>query len=274
MTSQPWHPQQEALAAYAAGAIGVPVVASIEAHLLACAECRGSMAGLAPAAVVARGREQLRMALPTIRYPFLVRVAQRLGLRDADAVLLGQSRIMTDAWLLSIIVVVGFAVFASSFDTRASDTLFLVIAPLVPVLGVCLSYATTGPTLEELATASPYSSMRLTLLRTAAVLAPCLLISLVAAVAGQAHLLMLAWLLPSLAFTLLVLAASTWFSVELTGIVVALGWAFCVGLAAWRHDPAAAVAADLQPLYLLVAAVAAVTVAVRVRRDINPGGIA
>jgi hypothetical protein len=275
MSDQQWHPGPGPLSAYAAGEGDVLFAASVETHLARCKQCRDVMRSLASTAVVDRGRELLDIALPVSRYPLAVRLAQRLGLRDTDALLVAESRAMSTAWVVSAMVVLAFALAASSLATDSSEAVFLLLAPLVPVLGVSITYATTGPTLAQLAAASPYSTGRLLLLRTASVLVPCLPVCLLAGAAVRAPLwLLVAWLLPSLACALTVLALSTWVSVELSGAGVALVWALVVASGAWRHDVAQTVAADLQPIYLGLAVVAGALIAARARRHVTPGGVA
>jgi hypothetical protein len=273
--SSSWHPPSTSLAEYATGRPTAVTAASVEAHLVACAECRRAVAPLAPSAVVEAGRVGQRSALQRPRAPWAVRLARRAGLSDPDAVLLTASSALRDSWIVSVVVVLGFAAAAPSFAGGLGDAAFLVIAPLVPVVGVALVYAGTEPTIEAIAGAAPYSQLRLLLLRTVAVLVTTLpLVALAALLARGAGWAMVGWLLPSLAFTAAVLALSTWLAVEVAAPVVALLWTGTVCAAAFHQSAQAVVSAAVQPLYLVLAAGAAAVVAVQVRRGHTPGGIA
>lgn len=275
MTVQDWHPGEAMLADYAARQTGAAMSASVEAHLIRCAACRADLVPHAPSAVIDTGRDLLRVALVRRRHPFIVRVAHRLGLPDSLATLLTESRAMSDAWLAALIVAFGFAAVADTFSGRVGDAVFLLVAPLVPVVGVAMVFTNTEPALEQIARATPFSSLRLLLLRTVAVLVTGLPLCLAAAALrmdGPGALAV--WLLPALAGTVLVLALATWFSGEIVAAVVGLAWALTVGIAALHQHPSAIVTAPAQLLYLVVAALAALAIAVQARRGQIPGGIA
>jgi hypothetical protein len=101
---------------------------------------------------------------------------------------------------------------------------FLGLAPVVPVLAVVLAYDALDP-LREVCLATPYSALRLALLRATAALAiavpATLAIGLV--VPGMGHLA-LAWLLPSLGLVTAVLALLTWLEAPYAGTLVAGAW--------------------------------------------------
>lgn len=275
MSVQNWHPGEAMLADYAARQTGAAMSASVEAHLIRCAVCRADLVPYTPPAMVEAGRDLLRAALVRRRHPFLVRVAELLGLPDSLATLLTESRAMSDAWLTALFVVLSFAAAANTFSGWLGDAVFLLVAPLVPVVGVAMVFTNTEPALEQIARGTPFSSLRLLLLRTAAVLVTGLPLSFVAAaVRMDGPGTLAAWLLPALAGTVLVLALATWFPVELVAPAVGLSWALAIGTAALHQHPSALVAAPVQLLYLVVAALAAVVVAVQARRGRVPGGIA
>ena len=270
-----WHPGVEALREYATGRPSAAAAASVEAHLVGCAPCRSAVAPLAPAAVVDAGRLRLREAIQRPRRPWAVRLAERLGLGEPNATLLSGSSAMQDAWIVSMVVVLGFAAAAPSFAGGLGDAAFLLIAPLVPVVGVALVYAGTEPTIESISAAAPYSQLRLLLLRSAAVLASTLPVLALAALAARGGgWAMAAWLLPSLAFTSVVLALSTWVAIEVAAPAVALLWAATVCAAAVQHAPESVVSAAVQPIYLALAAGAVAVLAVQLRRGNSPGGVA
>ncbi len=84
-----------------------------------------------------------------------------------------------------------------------------------------------------------------------------------------------AWLLPATALTLLALVGMTWWRHDGVAAVVSIGWLVVVATAyAADDDVTAAVRAELQLAYLVVAAAAAALLAVRIRGSRVPGGYA
>ena len=86
---------------------------------------------------------------------------------------------MRTAWFSSSVVALGFAFLASRFTDGGALWPFLVVAPLVPTLGVAVSYDASAESLESLITTTPFGRARLILIRTLAVLLTCLPLALV-----------------------------------------------------------------------------------------------
>jgi hypothetical protein len=107
------------------------------------------------------------------------------------------------SWLGAVVAVLAMTVIAAN-SVRAPGTisLFLALAPLLPLAGVALSY---GPALDptyEMAVVSPMHGFRLLMIRTVPVLAVALVLNGLATLALPAYgLRALAWLLPALALT-------------------------------------------------------------------------
>jgi hypothetical protein len=151
--------------------------------------------------------------------------------------------------------------------------LYLLVAPLVPVLGVVGAFAATDP-LTELTNATPYSKMRLALLRTLAVVTAT--VPLVVVMGGVAHVgwLSVAWLGPAFGLTLTALVALTWWPPWVTGTGASIVWAVVVAVAFERHDLTAAIQLQAQICYLIVAAATAAGLTARIRAAHTPGGYA
>jgi hypothetical protein len=163
-----WHASDDMLRRYARGETGMALTASVESHLLRCGVCRGRLAPAVDAPLEAAWTGVLD-AIQAPPAPHLVRVLRRLGLRDADGVLLAAARAVSGAWTLATLAVVVFAALATFADAGRGLALYLLVAPLVPVVGVVAAFGATDP-LVELASTTPYSKARLAALRTAAVL--------------------------------------------------------------------------------------------------------
>jgi hypothetical protein len=109
--------------------------------------------------------------------------------------------------------------------------LFLAIAPLVPAAAVALCFdPRIEPALEHELT-TPYSAMRLVMLRTAAVLLtglPLLLLLGLLVPGSEPYL----WLLPAAGFVGAVLALSTWTTPLRAAAVIGAAWLAAVSTAA------------------------------------------
>jgi hypothetical protein len=104
------------------------------------------------------------------------------------------------------------------------EAFFLILAPLVPVLAVVATYDATDP-FREVTEASPFSKLRLALLRTSAALTAA--IPLTVAVALTVPNLtgyFATWLLPGLALTVATLILMTWLTAWVACGVTSVGW--------------------------------------------------
>jgi hypothetical protein len=273
MSTGSWHASDEMLRTYVRGQTGIAVTASVEAHLLRCAACRERIAPeVAEPLEVAWTRVVERIQTP--RLPFVVRLMRRCGLSESDSVLLAAARALNGAWLLATLAVVVFAALAAIPSASQGQALYLLVAPLVPVAGVVAAFATSDP-LVDLTGTTPYPKARLALLRTVAVVITSVPLSIAIGVAipGIAWLAF-AWLVPALALTLITLVGMTWWKPEPVGIAVALAWVVVITIARANDDVAGAVGGEQQVAYLVLAALAAVALAFRLRAAHTPGGYA
>jgi hypothetical protein len=111
------------------------------------------------------------------------------------------------------------------------DVLFVALAPLVPVLAVLAAFDATE-SMREVSAATPYSKLRLCLIRATAALAvavPTMVaFGLVVPVLEPLAFL---WLLPALALTSAALVLLTWMPARVTGAVLGLAWvSFAIGV--------------------------------------------
>jgi hypothetical protein len=229
----PIHIDEELLIGYCELSVTAATAAAIEAHLMICAICRLELG--AAAAVTGEGRdgpEQMwdgileRVDRP--RRSITERLLGAVGVRAETAKLLATTPALRLAWLAAVGLVAAFAVAAASHEGGDPWPL-LVLAPLLPLAGVATAY---GPALDptyEIGVAAPMSAMRLTLLRTLAVLATTMPVLLIATLAAPgAGWSPLGWLLPALALVSVTLALSTWVSPEGAGIIVGAAWLIAI----------------------------------------------
>ncbi len=132
------------------------------------------------------------------------------------------------AWYiaLAVVVFIGFAT-TNPDEPRQSLFVLLVLAPLVPVLGVAMAYGPSADPAYEVQLATPMRGLRLIAIRAAtvlgvsiAVIVPISLLSMVARPMAAA------WLLPAFAVTTGSLAVMTFLSPRLATTIVGGAWVF------------------------------------------------
>jgi hypothetical protein len=198
-----WHVAEEDLRAYVRGDLAPPMLWSADTHLVACAECRARLASVSDPAALDAGWERLDAELDAPRPGLFEGLLLKLGIADHTARLLAATPVLRRSWLMAVAAVLMMTV-AASDELRSphSPTLFLALAPLLPLAGVALAY---GPAIDptyETAVVSPLHGFRLLLVRTVAVLAVGLGVNGLATLALPGYgLAALAWLLPALALT-------------------------------------------------------------------------
>ncbi|WP_399886403.1 zf-HC2 domain-containing protein [Streptomyces sp. BBFR51] len=222
-----WHVDEDDLRAYARGELAAPALWSADAHLTACAACRGVLAEVSDAAALDTAWERLDAELDAPRPGRIEGLLVRCGVGDGTARLLTATPILRRSWFGAIAAVLLMTFFVA-FTAGAADkpTLFLAFAPLLPLASVALAY---GPALDptyEMAVVSPMHGFRLLMIRTVAVLVVALGVGAVAGLAlpgfGPAAL---AWLLPGLALTATALALTPRLGPVIAPSVLVCVWA-------------------------------------------------
>lgn len=231
-----WHLAPTTLARYADGTVDVAGAASVETHVLRCAECRAALSGYADQRVVDTAWTEIIARLDAPRSTLLERLLLRCGVRDDHARLLAATPTLRASWLASIAVVAGFAV-AAARSPRGTINIFLLIAPLLPVAGVAAAYGPGVDPTYEIGLAAPFRGVRLLMLRAASALVVTCVIAGVAALAlPGAGWAAAGWLLPALGLTMATLYLGTFVDPVVAGTAVGFGWAAVTGLAARLRD--------------------------------------
>ena len=269
-----WHVDRQLLGAYMAGTIDGVIAASVEQHILRCRACRAGLVAIpSPAlgldAVWGRVRDTIEVPEPTL----VERIARRLRVPPADARLLAATPSLTPSWFAGLAAVVGLALVAATYGRGQSVALFLLVAPLVPLLGVAASFDPTLDPSHEVAAVTPYPNLRLLLLRATAVLATSLpVVAVTAALLPATPWVAVGWLLPALAFALTVLALHPWVAMAHSAAAIAVIWSGGVISAGVQQDVGVVVGPGLQPVYLSIAVAAGVLLVVQARRLNRPEG--
>ncbi len=264
MSTQVWHAAEPLLRGYLGGSLNALEGASVEQHLTRCPECRSLLASLSDRAVLERGWREVRTTIERPTRPLVIRAARHLGLPDAYAVLLGASMSLRTAWLSSVVVALSFCLVAAHIASDTELWPFLLVAPLIPVLGVAAAFGDADDPGETLVVTSPFGRDRLILLRTAAVLvttvpAACLFGLLLPAPAWVG----IAWLGPALSLVPVLLALASFVDPRLAGAVVALVWGGFVLGSVRPFGPTWPVEGSQQLLFLGAALVAVAVLALR-----------
>ncbi len=245
-----WHAPDDLVARYTDGTLAEPDAWSLEKHLERCGGCAARVSyavrETSAGAVLADVREAV---LADLREAVLREAAHEAAHRAAPTpagpvrptgttprlarVLWAAGPAVRGAWLPAVLLVaVGAVALAYGAGFSGARPLLLAVAPVVPVVGVALSYGAHADPLHEIAAATPSAGLRLALTRTAAVLAVSLPLLTLAGVLlpssgapGAA-----AWLLPGLALTLASLALAGYVGFRAATAVTGGGW-LCAVLA-------------------------------------------
>jgi len=261
-----WHADRALLDRYLRGEAGGALGSSVEAHLLRCETCRRRMQHLVDPAPLDLVWARLEDSLQSPRPRLLERLVHRVGVSDEDALLLAAAPSLRAGWLWGTAVALVFAALAAAEGGPHGASFFLVVAPLVPVAGVAVSY---GPDIDEAfepTLAAPYPSSRLLLLRALATLLTSIPLAALGGLLLPSHgwsdWTAATWLLPAVAGVTLTLAGATWVGTTRAGAAVAVGWLFVVAATSaspgTTTGPASLLAAAALPVYAAVTVAAAV----------------
>jgi len=221
-----WHVPDEDLRRYADRGAGPPWLWSIEAHLAACGQCRYRLADVADPALVRAGWARLDAELDAPRPGPVESMLVRLGVHEHTARLLAATPVLRWSWLAAVTVTLVLAATAAHLaQGMAAPLPFLAVAPLLPLVGVAVSFGPGVDPTYELAVVAPLHTFRLLLLRCAAVLGTTTVLSaaVIPALPGSGPVV-LAWLLPALVLTLLSLALTPRFGPVAAAVGVGVGW--------------------------------------------------
>lgn len=268
MTTKSWHADPELLAAYVAGALDAINGASVEQHLVRCAECRLAITAHVDRATRERAWSGIRDAVQSPPQPFAIRMARRLGVSEPASILLAATASLRTAWLAGAFVSLGFATLAVALAGNDLIAPFLLVAPMVPVLGVAAAYGPHEDPLEALVVTAPYGRSRLILVRALAILVSVLPITALLGLLLPGPLwLAAAWLGPALALVPVLLALSSFVGPRIGGAVVSIAWSGIVVLSVRELPATWPVEASQQLAYLALALVSVGVLAVRSRRE-------
>lgn len=266
-----WHLDRDLVDRYTGGRAGSALAASVEQHLLGCADCRALLRpeDVDPARIEAVWTEVVeQVEAPPVG--LLERLLRVIGVSGPSARLVAATPTLRGAWAVGVCVVLLLALAASHASPRGT-AVFVALAPVLPLAGVALAFNPRTDPFLELAAASPYSLVRLLLARTAFVVGTTLLpaVLLTPLLPGD-RWLTVGWLLPALAMSTVVLALAGRVEPFLSALVLAGGW---LALSTWRMTLGTSLVVEHTSLVQAVSAVAfavAATHLITHRHDLVP----
>ncbi|MEV4622209.1 hypothetical protein AB0J74_26295 [Asanoa sp. NPDC049573] len=218
-----WHVPDDDLRRYAGRGLAPPLLWSTETHLAACPGCRSRVAAFV---TVDDGWARLDAALDAPRPGPVERLLVAVGVPDHTARLLTATPALRLSWLAAVGVTL---VLTALVAHAVNPTVFLGVAPLLPLLGVAASF---GPGIDptyEITVTSPVHGFRLLLLRCVTVLAANIMLGAVASVFLPGFTA--GWFLPSLALTVATLLLSSRVSPVFAAVGVGAVWVLVVSWA-------------------------------------------
>jgi len=223
-----WHLSPVAARDYVGQRRSGSSVASIEAHLPTCGECRRLVADVTSAThdpLLDLVWQRVTTALDDATRPWSERALTRVGLSTETARLLSATSRARLSFLFATLLTIGIALVAARSGREAQFGAFLSIAALGPLVATALAFGRRVDPAHALVTTAPTSLWRIVLLRTAASLIPAV------AITGLASLILhdrgwvaMAWLLPGIAMAVVSLALSTWVLIDHAVLGVATAW--------------------------------------------------
>ena len=260
-----WHVHEPTLDAYTKGRIDDAAAFSVEAHLLACADCRSAISAHADVGRHERVWTGVREQIERPRERAAERLLGAIGVRNDLARLLVTTPTLRGSWVVAVALTLAFAVIASR--AIGGDPLpFLALAPLVPLAGVAATFGRPADPAWELELSTPTGGFTLMLVRSAAVIAVSVLLAGIAALAlPDAGWEAAAWLLPALGLTVVTLAAaSTRLSTLTAAGMVGCAWlAVVVATDRLSGQPLAAFGPGAQLAFATMTLIAAVILLAR-----------
>jgi hypothetical protein len=244
---------------------------SIEAHLVECSACRLEVASTVAPTALAMSWEAIADRIDRPRAALVERILERAGAGGGLARLVGATPALRRAGLAAVVALsIGAVLLSRSTDAEGP---FLVLAPLLPLAAVALSFAPGTDPGTEAALATPVHGSGLLVRRTLAVLLVTFGSLAAAALAlPDLDLTAAAWVLPALALSLGALGLGTWWRMEVAVTVMAAGWVSAVSVLRWMagqdlaYATSPAFSAGGQLVALAVAMLAAATLFVRRER--------
>lgn len=272
MTTNAWHVDDELWAAYAAGRLDVMAESSLESHVAGCARCRATAVDQVASTELEPVWTGVSQAVRRPQPARPLRWLRRLGVSDQNLALLTASDGLALAWTAAVGGALACGLMAG-LTPRYEDFVFLLLAPLIPMVAVVAVYDATN-SLREVAAGTPYSKLRLVGLRTIAALVVALPVTLAVGlvIPGLEHLAFL-WLLPGLAMALSALLLMGWLAPWSAAAAVGGAWAIVCAALQQADNVTALTGAGVQAAFSAAIVAVAVLLVLRTTNLRARGGL-
>lgn len=222
-----WHVSPEMATSYGAGQLVGARAASVEAHVLACEQCRALLRTDDMSQRLAAIWDGVEEHVDQPRATLIERLLILCRVPADEARLLAAAPSLQISWLVALLAVAGGTSLLSQQAARFV-LVFVVLAPVLQVVSVAGAYGAHLDPTYELTRSTSYPTARLLMLRTLAVLGVSLVITGGTALALTSHWAAVAWLLPSLALVSITLLLTKWVDLNLAGSGVCVAYLFAV----------------------------------------------
>jgi hypothetical protein len=196
--------------------------ASIEEHVVRCAECRSAVHHAVDPAELASSWDLVADHIDRPAATVVERALQLIGMHDGMARLVSATPALSGAWLAAVLTIAAAALAVSR--ASGADGAYLVLAPLGPLAAVGVTFLAAADPAGEAGVSTPLHGFGLTLRRAVAVLAPTFLLLAGLGLALPGFGGAVSWVLPALALAIGSLALGTWLRVEVASGVLAVLW--------------------------------------------------
>jgi hypothetical protein len=222
-----WHLEPSTAEAYLRRSTDDVTAASVEAHVVGCSSCQTLLSTVDPTldAWLAEVWNGIDDVLDRPRIGVFERALSAIGCTEVTARIVAASSRARWSYIAAVALSVALALGAAHSGRDAAFGLFLLLAPIGPLVATAGAFGRWADPLYPLLGALPTSPWRMALVRTVASVLPAIaLTSISIAILGERGWLAVAWLLPALALCVSTLALATWISVESASLVVAVAW--------------------------------------------------
>ena len=223
-----WHIDSASVQRYARHTSDAVMAASVEAHVAACGSCAAAVS----AAVEERHEDLLGTVwakvdelLDAPRLGVIERSVRAVGCSPATSRVIAATGRAQWSCLSAVVLSLALAVFASSTGGDAAFALFLLFAPIGPLVATAVAFERFGEPVENLLRTVPTSLWKIALVRSVAAVVPSILLTALSIpILSERGWMALAWMLPSLALSGAALALANWLRAEQSALVVTLIW--------------------------------------------------
>lgn len=223
-----WHVDTRTAERYLEQTLDATDAASVESHVLMCEQCRtelGASAGQIDEAALSIAWAEIVEHLDRPALGWVERLLHGFGCSDVLTRVVAATARARFSFLVAVSLSLFLAIVAAQSPYERYFGIFLVIAPLGPLVATAGAFGSWSDPVHELARTVPTSALRILLVRVAASVVPSIaLTALSIPWLIDRGWLAVAWLLPSLALAFGALALSSWVSIEAAALALGGLW--------------------------------------------------